>query len=141
MRAEGERGGSAGETRDDFNDTTFTLIREAGARGGYPRVLDAQMLSDNERDPASKYKLPPISGSISASRFHMTRSLPAGLWGSHLAVGGDHKSPFAGVQLPIPLLEGFIPVDFMIQGRPGGISLYPKLRTGADTGANPELYR
>ncbi len=141
VRAEGERRGSAGESRDDLNNTTFTLIREAGARSAYPRVLEAQMLSDNERDPASKYKLPPLSGSVSANRFSMTGSLPAGLWGNQLAVGGDHKSPFAGVQLPTPLLEGFIPVDFMIQGRPGGISLYPKLRTGADTGADPELYR
>jgi len=43
--------------------------------------------------------------------------------------------------LPIPLLEGFIPVDFMIQGRPGGVSLFPRIRTGADTGSDPELYR
>jgi hypothetical protein len=71
----------------------------------------------------------------------MTGALPAGLWGNQLAIGGDYRSPFAGVQMPIPLLEGFIPVDFMIQGRPGGVSLYPKLRTGADSGADPELYR
>jgi hypothetical protein len=103
--------------------------------------LDFQLLTDNERDPGSKYKLPPIQGSISASRFSMTGGLPTGLWGNQLAIGGDHRSPFAGVQLPIPLLEGFIPVDFMIQGRPGGVSLYPRIRTGADTGADPELYR
>ena len=142
VRAERERRGGASEERGgDSNDMTFTLIREAGARGNYPRVLDAQMLSDNERDPSSKYQLPPISGSLSASRFSMTGALPAGLWGNQLALGGDHRSPFAGVQMPIPLLEGFIPVDFMIQGRPGGISLYPKVRTGADAGADPELYR
>ncbi|MGH7816778.1 MAG: tetratricopeptide repeat protein, partial [Candidatus Binatia bacterium] len=140
-RAEHERRGAAGEERAEFNDTTFTLIREAGPSASYPRVLDAQMLSDNERDPGSKYKLPPISGSISASRFSMTGALPTGLWGNQLAIGGDHRSPFAGVQLPIPLLQGFIPVDFMVQGRPGGISLYPKIRTGADSGADPELYR
>jgi hypothetical protein len=29
----------------------------------------------------------------------------------------------------------------MVQGRPGGVSLYPKIRTGGDTGADPELYR
>jgi hypothetical protein len=38
-------------------------------------------------------------------------------------------------------LEGFIPVDFMIQGRPGGVSLYPRIHTGAVSGADPELYR
>jgi hypothetical protein len=117
------------------------LVREADPGATYPSVLDARMVSENERDPSSKYRLPPISGSISARRFSMTGALPAGLWGNQLAIGGDHRSPFAGMQLPIPLLEGFIPVDFMIQGRPGGISLYPRIRTGADTGSDPELYR
>ena len=138
VRADRERRSATSEDRDD---TTFSLIREAGGTGSYPKVLDFQLLSDNERDPGSKYKLPPIQGSISASRFSMTGNLPAGLWGNQLAIGGDHRSPFAGVQLPIPLLEGFIPVDFMVQGRPGGVSLYPKIRTGGDSGADPELYR
>jgi hypothetical protein len=138
VRADRERRSAASEERDD---TTFSLIREAGGTGNYPKVLDFHLLTDNERDPGSKYKLPPIQGSISASRFSMTGNLPAGLWGNQLAIGGDHRSPFAGVQLPIPLLEGFIPVDFMVQGRPGGVSLYPKIRTGGDSGADPELYR
>jgi hypothetical protein len=125
---------------DDRDDTTFTLIREAGG-GNYRRVLDAELITENERDPGSKYKLPPIQGSISASRFSMSGTLPTGLWGSQLAIGGDSRSPFGGIQLPMPLLEGFIPVDFMIQGRPGGISLYPRIHTGATKGADPELYR
>jgi hypothetical protein len=138
-QAQGERRGANAEERED---TTLTMIREAGgSSGNYQRVLDHQMLSDNERDPGSKYKLPPIQGSISASRFSMSGGLPAGLWGNQLAIGGDHRSPFAGVQLPIPLLEGFIPVDFMVQGRPGGVSLYPRIRTSGDAGADPELYR
>jgi len=139
VRAQGERRDANAEERED---TTFTMIREAGgSSGNYQRVLDHQMLSDNERDPGSKYKLPPIQGSISASRFSMSGGLPAGLWGNQLAIGGDHRSPFAGVELPIPLLEGFIPVDFMVQGRPGGVSLYPRIRTSGDAGADPELYR
>jgi hypothetical protein len=136
VKAGGERRGVGSEERDD---TTFTLVREADGR--YQKVLDAQLLTANERDPGSKYSLPPIQGSISASRFSMTGALPTGLWGNQVAIGGDHRSPFAGIQLPIPLLEGFIPVDFMIQGRPGGVSIYPKIRTGADAGADPELYR
>lgn len=140
VKAERERRSAGAEERGE--DTTFTLVREAGGPGGnYRKVLDSELLTANERDPGSKYKLPPIQGSISASRFSMTGALPTGLWGSQLAVGGDSKSPFAGVQIPIPLLEGFIPVDFMIQGRPGGISLYPKIHTGGDSGADPELYR
>jgi hypothetical protein len=138
VRAERERRSASREERED---TTFTLVREVGPAGNYAKVLDAQMLSENERDPGSKYQLPPISGSISASRFSMTGALPTGLWGNQLAVGSDQRSPFAGVQLPIPLLQGFIPVDFMVQGRPGGISVYPRIHTGADTGSDPELYR
>jgi hypothetical protein len=138
VRADRERRAAPSEAS---SDTTFTLVREADPAATYPSVLDARMISENERDPSSKYQLPPISGSISARRFSMTGALPAGLWGNQLAVGGDHRSPFAGMQMPIPLLEGFIPVDFMIQGRPGGISLYPRIRTGADSGADPELYR
>ena len=140
VRAERERRGANSEERTEDN-TTLSLVREVGPGVNYARVLDAQMLSDNERDPGSKYQVPPISGSISASRFSLSGALPAGLWGNQLAVGSDRGGAFAGVQLPIPLLEGFIPVDFMIQGRPGGISVYPRLRTGAGAGADPELYR
>ena len=137
VRADRERRAANVEERDD---TTFTLIREASG-DHYRRVLDAELITENERDPGSKYKLPPIQGSISASRFSMTGALPTGLWGSQLAIGGDSRSPFGGIQLPIPLLEGFIPVDFMIQGRPGGISLFPRIHTGVTSGADPELYR
>ncbi len=121
-------------------DTTFTLVREAGVPS-YPQVLDHELLSENERNPGSKYALPPIQGSISASRFSMSGGLPAGFWGDQLAVGTDHRGGFAGVQLPIPLLKDFIPVDFMIHGRPGGVSVYPRIHTGAVSGEDPELYR
>ncbi len=127
--------------KPDFSDdTTFTLVREAGMPS-YPSVLDHQLLSENERNPGSKYALPPIQGSISASRFSMSGGLPAGFWGNQLAVGTDHKGGFAGVQMPIPLLKDFIPVDFMIHGRPGGVSVYPRIHTGAASGEDPELYR
>jgi hypothetical protein len=141
VRAERERRAANNEERGAVGDTTFTLVREVGSAGNYPKVLDAQMLSDNERDPGSKYQVPPISGTISASRFSMTGALPAGLWGNQVALGGDRGGAFAGVQMPIPLLDGFIPVDFMVQGRPGGVSLYPRIRTSGDAGADPELYR
>jgi len=139
VKAERER--RSGSTEESA-DTTFTLVREVGGSAAeYQKVLDFELLSDNERNPGSKYKLPPIEGSISASRFSMNGALPTGLWGNQLAVGGDRKSPYAGVQLPIPLIDGFVPIDFMIQGRPGGISLYPRIHTNANTGADPELYR
>ena len=139
VNADRERRAANVEEREQ---STFTLVREAGGPvDSYRRVLDVDLITENERDPGSKYKVPPIQGSISASRFSMTGTLPTGLWGSRLAVGGDSRSPFGGVQLPIPLLEGFIPVDFMIQGRPGGVSLYPRIHTGSVSDADPELYR
>jgi hypothetical protein len=124
------------------DDTTFSLLREAGGPApSFPKVLDHELLSDNERDPGSKYKLPPLQGTVSPRHFSMSGTLPAGLWGNQLALGTDQKGAFAGVQLPIPLLQGFIPVDFMVQGRPGGFSVYPRIHTGQDQGEDPELYR
>jgi hypothetical protein len=139
IRAEGEKRGERSEERDD---TTFTFVREVGGSAAtYPKVLDHELLSENERDPGSKYRLPPIQGSISATRFSMSGALPTGLWGNQISVGSDQKGTFAGVELPIPLLQGFIPVDFMVQGRPGGFSVYPKIHLGKDSGEDPELYR
>jgi hypothetical protein len=132
-----------GERQRDDQDTTFSFIREADGRApSFPRVLDHDLLSENEHNPGSKYTLPPIQGSVSASRFSMTGGLPTGLWGNQIAVGTDSKSPYAGVKLPIPLLEGFIPIDFMVHGRPGGgFSVYPRVNMRGDKGADPELYK
>ncbi len=100
VKGERERRTANAEERDD---TTFTLIREAGGEANnYPRVLDSQLLSENERDPGSKYKLPPIQGSISASRFSMTGGLPAGLWGNQLAIGGDNRKSFRRRSIAYP---------------------------------------
>ena len=48
----------------------------------------------------------------------MTGALPTGFGGSQLALGADHRAPYGGVQFPMPLLKGFIPVDFMVQAAP-----------------------
>ncbi|MDP6560741.1 MAG: hypothetical protein QF619_11600, partial [Candidatus Binatia bacterium] len=53
--------------------------------------------------------------------------LPTALWGDQISLGNDAKSPFAGLRLPIPLLQDFIPVDFLLQGRPGRPSLTPQV--------------
>jgi len=124
------------------DETTFTLVREAGgSTTAYPKILDHQLMTEAERNPASRNKLPPIQGSISASGVNLSGGLPVGLWGDRFTFGTDAKSPFGGVQLPIPLLQGFIPVDFMVQGRPGGFSLSPKIHLSRDKGEDPELYR
>jgi hypothetical protein len=127
---------------NETDDTTFSLLREAnGPMPSFPKVLDYNLLSENERNPGSKYTLPPLQGSVSPKHFSMTGALPTGLWGNQVAIGTDQKGAFAGMQLPLPLLQGFIPVDFMVQGRPGGFSVYPRIHTGQDKGEDPELYR
>ena len=133
---------NAGQPEQEGDDTTFSFVREASAHApAFPKVLDHEMLSENERNPDGKYSLPPIQGSVSASRFSMSGTLPAGLWGNQIGIGGDHKGSFAGVQLPIPLLQGFMPVDFMVQGRPGGVSVYPRIHMRDDKGEDQELYK
>jgi hypothetical protein len=67
--------------------------------------------------------------------------MPAGIWGDRITLGNDARSPYAGMQLPIPLLQGFIPVDFMIQGRPGRFSIFPKIHIFKEQTEDKELYR
>ena len=138
LKGELERKG----TEPESGDTTLRLVREAtGPPPAFPKVLDHHLLSEKEKNPGGIFHLPPIQGTISASRLNMSGSLPAGFWGDRLSVGTDEKSPFAGLQLPIPLLQGFIPVDFLLQGRPGRFSIFPKIHLHKDKVDNQELYR
>lgn len=120
-------------------EADFVFLRQAsGPDQGYSRVLDHQLVAESEREPG--FKLPPIRGSVSARGVDVSGSLPAGLWGDKLAIGTDPRSPYAQLQLPIPLLKGFVPVDFMLQGRPGRIGLFPRIHTSSDA-TDSELYR
>lgn len=134
--------GEAGmKESDEPGETTISLVRHATEPApDFPKVLDSQLLSDKEK-PGAKPLLPPIQGSISGRGLNMSGSLPTGLWGDRFAFGTDERSPFAGVQLPIPLLQDFIPVDFMLQGRPGQFSLFPKIHIYEAKGDDRELYR
>ncbi|MFQ5852060.1 MAG: hypothetical protein ACE5JU_15930 [Candidatus Binatia bacterium] len=108
--------------------TDLKLVKKAtGPPPTFPKVLDYELLSENEKTSSSKFKLPPIHGSVSASGFDISGSFPTALWGDRVTLGADEKSPFAGLQLPIPLLQDFIPVDFLLQGRPGRPSLTPQI--------------
>ena len=130
------------KTQEADPETTFTLVREAGAPStARTRGADTQLQTEAERDPTSKYKLPPIQGNISASHFDISGGLPTGLWGEKIMVGHDQGSPFAGLLLPIPLLQGFIPVDFMVQGGARRFAVFPKIRLSQDKGNDQELYR
>ncbi|MBI2359064.1 MAG: hypothetical protein HYV04_09205 [Deltaproteobacteria bacterium] len=137
-------GGELGKkkTAPEREDTTLTLVREVpGVPTRFPKVLDYELLSENEKRPGGAFQLPQIQGSIGAHRFDLSGSLPAGLWADRLALGTDARSPFAGVQLPIPMLPGFIPIDFLLQARPGGFSVFPKIHQSKDKGEDQELYR
>ena len=121
-----------GEVRDNKSPTSektnLTLIRKAtGSPVNFPKVLDYELLSENEKNPESKFKLPQIQGSISASQFSISGSLPSAFWGDRIMLGTDEKSAFAGLQLPIPLLQDFIPIDFLLQGRTGRPSISPRI--------------
>ena len=135
-------GNLAKKPEDPYPETTFTLVREAGApttaRGKGP---DAQLQTEVERDPTKRYSLPPLQGSISASHFDISGNLPAGWLGEKLMIGHDSGNPFAGVLMPIPLLQGFVPVDFMVQNRGGRFAMFPRIRLSQDKGPDPELYR
>jgi len=135
-------GNLAKKPEDPYPETTFTLVREAGAPTT-TRVKgpDAQLQTEVERDPTKRYSLPPVQGSISASHFDISGNLPAGWLGEKLMVGHDSGSPFAGVLMPIPLLQGFVPVDFMVQNRGGRFAMFPRIRLSQDKGPDPELYR
>ena len=118
--------------------TDLIFRREAGLPGGASPHYE--FLAENEKDPRA-VKLPPMQGSISGSGFNLTGSVPAGLWGDRVSLGTDEKSPYASLQLPIPLLQGFIPVDFLFQGRPGRLSLYPQIHTKKGQTEDKELFR
>ncbi len=133
------RGELARKEKDE--ESTFRLVRKAESQpASFPKVLDYELMSETEK-AGGKFTLPPIQGSIAPNRFDIRGSLPAGLWGDRLSVGADAKSPFAGLQLPIPLLQGFIPVDFLLLGGPRRLSIYPKIHISKDSIYEQELYR
>jgi hypothetical protein len=126
----------------ESEEADLTFLREAAGPGArFSKVLDHQLLTETEQDPSKRYKLPPIAGSISGSGVQLSGSMPAGLWGDRITLGNDARSPYAGMQLPIPMLKGFIPVDFMIQGRPGRFSIFPKIHIFKEQTEDKELYR
>jgi hypothetical protein len=57
--------------------------------------------------------------------------------GTSLAFGKDQRSAFIGMEVPLP----FVPVDFLLLGRSGMPSLYPKIRMPDSGLSNEELYQ
>lgn len=128
------------DVRRDDVDLRFFRDAETGA-GRYPRVLGHELLAQKEIDPQSGYQLPNVQGSITTSGVSLSGDIPASFLGDELVIGNDVNSPYAGLRFPIPFLEGFVPVDFMISARPGGPSVTPYIRTGEDSIRDAHLYR
>jgi len=130
------------KTRESEKPNLSLVKKATSSPRSFSKVLDYELLTENEKNPASKFNLPEIHGSVSASGFAISGALPSALWGDRVTLGADAKSPFAGLQLPIPLLQDFIPIDFLLQGRPGRPSLIPRIhRFYKEEGEDAYLYR
>jgi hypothetical protein len=81
--------------------------------------------------------LPYLSGSIGGSGVDFRGTLPKEVAGTRLAFGSDQRSAYVGLEVPVP----FIPVDFLLLGRNGVPSLYPRIRVPEQELTNEELYR
>ena len=99
---------------------------------------DITLKSSQERHESAGWRaLPYLTGSTSGTSIDVRGTLPKEVLGTRLAFGKDQRSAFVGMEVPLP----FVPVDFLLLGRSGMPSLYPKIRM-PDTGVqSKELYQ
>ncbi len=126
----------------ESDNTNMTLVKRVGGDEPptFQKVLDYKLITENEKNGGSKFRLPPIQGSVSTGGFNITGNLPESLGGDKISLGTDGATPLGGLQLPIPLLQDFIPVDFLLQGSTGRPSLIPQIHRYRTKGDNT-LYR
>ena len=62
-------------------------------------------------------------------------------WETRLAFGTDGRTPFGGLELPLPFIRGLFPLDFFFQGKAGGPSLFPQIRISREEIDDEALYR
>lgn len=100
-------------------------------------VADVALKSEFEkRDEAGWRLLPELTGSVGEG-FDVRGHLPKDVLGTRLAFGRDERSSYVGVEVPMPL----VPVDFLLVGRSGVPSLYPRIRLPDHQVEDTELYR
>lgn len=100
-------------------------------------MADTTLMSQQEKHEQTGWKtLPYLSGSI-GSGLDIRGTLPKEIAGTRLAFGKDQRSSYVGLEVPMP----FVPVDFMLLGRNGVPSLYPKIRLPEKALQDEELYR
>ncbi len=81
--------------------------------------------------------LPYLSGSVGGSGVDLRGTLPKEIAGTRVAFGTDQRSAYVGLEVPMP----FVPVDFLLLGRDGTPSLYPRIRLPEKPLQDEELYR
>jgi hypothetical protein len=100
-------------------------------------VADVTLKSKREKNDEEGWRtLPYLSGSI-GSGIDVRGTLPKDIAGTRLAFGKDSRSAYVGMEVPVP----FVPVDFLLLGRNGLPSLYPKIRLPEKELKDEELYR
>ena len=98
---------------------------------------DIKLTSEFEKHEADGWRvLPHLTGSVGEG-FDVKGTLPKDILGTRLAFGRDQFSSYVGVEVPMPL----VPVDFMLLGRNGLPSLYPRIRLPNQQLKDVELYR
>ena len=104
-------------------------------RGAEP--ADITLKSQFEKNDEDGWRvLPHLTGSLGEG-FDVRGTLPRDILGTRLAFGRDQFSSYVGLDVPMPL----IPVDFLLLGRDGLPSLYPRIRLPEHTVKHEELYR
>ena len=99
---------------------------------------DIALKSEQEKDEAARWRtLPYLAGSTSGTSIDFRGTLPKEVAGRRLAFGKDQRSAFVGMEVPLP----FVPVDFLLLGRSGMPSLYPKIRLPDSGVKDEELYQ
>jgi tetratricopeptide (TPR) repeat protein len=101
-------------------------------------AADVTLKSEREKNDQSGWRmLPYLAGSLSGSGVDVHGTLPKEIAGSRVAFGSDQRSAYIGMEMPMP----FIPVDFLLLGRNGVPSLYPRIRLPEKDLKDEELYR
>jgi len=113
----------------ESDNTNLTLVKRVGGDKPptFQKVLDYKLLTENEKNGGGIFRLPPLQGSVSTGGFNLSGNLPESMGGDKFSLGTDGRTPMGGLQLPIPLLQDFIPVDFLLQGSTGRPSLIPQI--------------
>ena len=98
---------------------------------------DITLKSEFEKNDADGWRvLPHLTGSMGEG-FDIRGTLPRDILGTRLAFGRDQFSSYVGLEVPMPL----VPVDFLLLGRDGLPSLYPRIRLPDQQIKDEELYR